>query len=111
MQVDLDDGDVEGGLPPVDPALAALPSGVQAHDDQVEALQGSLLGREMTAGDQGPPQPGVDRLDRYLEPRGQAGPDGFGLGELVPAAGRDGQLIGVISRRRSPRVWCPRAGW
>ena len=30
--------------------LAALPGGVQAHDRQVEALEGGLLGREVAAG-------------------------------------------------------------
>src|ERR1039457_5099585 len=55
---------VEGGLPAVGPALAALPGGVQAHDRQVQALEGGLLGGEVAAGVYCAPQPGVDRLDR-----------------------------------------------
>ena len=42
------EGDVEGvqgGLPPVGPPLAALPGRVQAHQCEVEALQGGLFGR------------------------------------------------------------------
>src|SRR5260370_41920615 len=54
---------VEGGLPAVGPALAALPCGVQAHDRQVEALEGGLLGREVAAGVHGSPEPGIDWLD------------------------------------------------
>src|SRR5213083_986067 len=55
---------VEGGLPPVGPAFAALPGRVQAHDRQVQALEGGLLGGEVAAGADGSAQPGVDRLDR-----------------------------------------------
>src|SRR5204863_5688797 len=61
------EGDVEGvqgGLPPVGPPLAAPAGRVQAHDRQVQAFQGGLLGREVTAGIDGPPEAGVDRLDR-----------------------------------------------
>ena len=46
---------VEGGLPPVGPALAAPAGGVQAHDRQIEALERGLLGGEMPAGVHGPP--------------------------------------------------------
>jgi hypothetical protein len=41
---------VEGGLPPVGPALAASAGGVQADDDEVEVLEGGLLGGEVAAG-------------------------------------------------------------
>jgi hypothetical protein len=46
------------------PPLAALPGRVEAHEGQVEALEGGLLGREVAAGVHGAAQPGVDRLDR-----------------------------------------------
>src|ERR1019366_9751636 len=55
---------IESGLPPVGPAFAALPGRVQAHDRQVQALEGGLLGGEVAAGVHRPPQPGIDRLDR-----------------------------------------------
>src|ERR1700744_1181310 len=61
------EGDVEGvqgGLPPVGPPLAALPGRVQAHQCQVEALQGGLFGREVAAGVHGPPEPRIYGLDR-----------------------------------------------
>ena len=54
---------VEGGLPPVGPALAAPAGGVQAHDRQVQALERGLLGGEMPAGVHRPPQPGINRFD------------------------------------------------
>src|SRR5260370_40698756 len=54
-----DVGGVEGGLPAVGPALAALPCGVQAHDRQVEALEGGLLGRDVAAGVHGSAEPGL----------------------------------------------------
>src|SRR6266480_6260200 len=57
------EGDVEGvqgGLPPVGPPLAALPGRVQAHDGQVQALEGCLLGGEVAAGVDGAAQPCVD---------------------------------------------------
>src|SRR5258708_27714016 len=41
-----------------------LPGRVQARDRQVQALEGGLLGREVTAGVHRTPQPGIDRLDR-----------------------------------------------
>src|SRR5215469_10933996 len=40
---------VEGCLPPVGPPLAALPGRVEAHEGQVEALEGGLLGGEVAA--------------------------------------------------------------
>src|SRR5215469_15051134 len=55
---------VEGCLPPVGPPLAALPGRVEAHEGQVEALEGGLLGGEVAAGVHRAAQPGVDRLDR-----------------------------------------------
>src|SRR6266852_6251181 len=61
------EGDVEGvqgGLPPVGPPLPAAAGGVQAHDRQVQALQGGLLGREVAAGVHRPPQPGINGFDR-----------------------------------------------
>jgi hypothetical protein len=49
-------------LPPVAPPLASLAAGVQAHDGEVEALEGGLLGREVAAGFHGAPVAGIERL-------------------------------------------------
>jgi hypothetical protein len=64
---------VEGALPPVAPPLPPAAGGIEAHEREVEALEGGLLGGEVAAGVHGAPQPGVDRLDRYLELSRQPG--------------------------------------
>src|SRR5690349_4988670 len=61
------EGDVEGvqrGLPAVGPALPAAAGGVEADDDEVEVLEGGLLGGEVAAGLDRAAEPGVQRLDR-----------------------------------------------
>ena len=50
---------VEGGLPAVHPALAAFAGGVEAADDQVEALERGLLVGEVPPGLGRPAHPGV----------------------------------------------------
>ena len=54
---------VEGGFPSVGPALLSLAGGVEAHDREVDALQRGRLGREVPAGVDCAPDPGVDALD------------------------------------------------
>src|SRR5947209_19111630 len=61
------EGDVEGvqgGLPAVGPALPASSGGVQAEDDEVEVLEGGLLGGEVAAGLDRAAEPGIEALDR-----------------------------------------------
>jgi len=61
------EGDVEGvqgGLPPVGPALPAPAGGVQADDDEVEVLEGGLLDGEVAAGIDRAAEPDVEALDR-----------------------------------------------
>jgi hypothetical protein len=58
---------VEGGFPAVGPASLALAGGIEAHDREVDALQRGHLGREVPPGVDCAPDPGVDRLNRYLE--------------------------------------------
>lgn len=41
---------MEGGLPPVGPALPSAAGGIHADDDQVEVLEGGLLGGGVAAG-------------------------------------------------------------
>jgi hypothetical protein len=48
----------------VGPASLSLAGGVQAHDCEVDALEGGRLGREVPAGVDRAPDPGVDRFDR-----------------------------------------------
>ena len=60
------EGDLEGverGFPSVGPALLSLAGGVEAHDREVDALQRGRLGREVPAGVDCAPDPGVDALD------------------------------------------------
>ncbi len=59
---------VQGRLPPSDPSCLPEALGVQGPHDQVERLAGGLLGREVALGVHGAPEPGVQALDRYLEP-------------------------------------------
>src|ERR1035438_4967864 len=79
------EGDVEGvqgGFPPVAPPLPSSSGGVEADDDEVEVLEGGLLGREVAAGLDRAAEPGVQRLDRVR--RADQGPD-----LLVKAQERD----------------------
>jgi hypothetical protein len=52
---------------PVAPPLAAPAGQVEAHDRKVQALEGRLLGREVTAGVHCPAQPGLSRVIRFSD--------------------------------------------
>ena len=84
------EGDVEGvqgGLPPVGPALPSAAGGVQADDDEVEVLEGGLLGGEVAAGLDRAAEPGVQRLDRVggADQRADLRVEGQERDELVPS--------------------------
>src|SRR5438067_12207483 len=65
---------VEGFLPAVGPAFAALYGGVEAHDGKVDAFECGLLVGEVAAGVDRSADAGVDRFDGYLESLGVCRP-------------------------------------
>ena len=63
------EGDVEGlerSLPAHGPAFASGPGRVQAHHGQVDALEGGLVGGEVSPGPDGLADPRVDALEALL---------------------------------------------
>ena len=79
---------VEDGPPGVDPAYEVLPVLPLLGGGQVEDLHGRLLGREVPAVADGPPEPGVQRLYgvRRIDDRPQLGRELEERDELVPVS-------------------------
>ena len=94
---------VEGGFPAVGPASLSSSGGVQAHDREVDALEGGGLGREVAAGVDRAPDPGVDGFEALLSSSTRRG---RGLGRalgVVPHVSDDvvGELAFVGSSGRA----------
>ena len=62
--VECDVEGVEGAFPSLGPSCSALPGGVECHHGEVDAFEGGLLVREVTAGADGLADAGVHGLDR-----------------------------------------------
>ena len=76
---------LSAGFVPVHPSCLGGPGGVKGSGHEVEALEGGLVGREVTSGADGPAEAGVQALDRV---RGADDPADLDVVEPVAECGR-----------------------